>query len=140
MDWTKIGWTKTDRTKMNWTKSRSTDFATKFLYRLIFAAYNWATENISEMLINILDPISHSLFTVQNSAWFVNEIRGSENRFNGVVWCQRFVYQYSSKRNMHQLFLLKEYWYTNLWYQTTPLKQFLMVLIRLCPRNFSVTY
>ena len=54
----------------------------KILYRPIFTATKGSLNNLSEMLVSILDQISRSSFTVKYHASFVYETRDEKNREN----------------------------------------------------------
>ena len=62
-------------------KIHKQDFATKFQYRPILAAYNQASYKISKFLVPILSPLTTNQYTVSNSFEFskkISEIKNSE--------------------------------------------------------------
>ena len=63
-------------------KIHKPDFATKFQFRPIFAAYNIPSYNISKFLVPILSHLTINNFTVNNSYSFSKDISTVENADN----------------------------------------------------------
>jgi len=60
-------------------KIHKPDFASKFQFRPIFAAYNLPNFKLAQYLVPILKPFTTNQYTVDNSATFVQEIRTINN-------------------------------------------------------------